>query len=50
MGKMKVEVMSLYSQVSDLQKYVKFMPPEMKQQYEEARQKSLRILCGDYEQ
>ena len=49
MGKMKAEVMNLYSQVSDLQKYVKYMPPERKQQYEEARQKSLRILCGDYE-
>jgi len=49
MSKMKAEVMSLYSQVSDLQKYVKFMPPEMKQQYEEARQKSLRMLRGDYE-
>ena len=49
MGKMKTEVMNLYSHASDLQKYVKFMLPEMKQQYEEARQKSLRMLRGDYE-
>ena len=49
MGKMKVEVMSLYSQVSDLQKYVKYMPPEVKQQYMDAREKAMRMLRSDYE-
>jgi len=49
MGKMKVEVMSLYSQVSDLQKYVKFMPPEVKQQYKDVREKAMRMIHGDFE-
>jgi len=46
---MKVEVMSLYSQVSDLQKYVKFMPPEVKQQYKDVREKAMRMIHGDFE-
>ena len=49
MDKMKVEVMSLYSQVSDLQKYVKYMPPEVKQQYKEARENAMRMLRGEYD-
>lgn len=49
MSKMKAEVMSLYSQVSDLQKYVKYMPPEVKQQYKDARENAMRMLRGDYE-
>ena len=48
-GKMKTEVMNLYSQVSDLQRYVKYMPPEVKQQYKEARENAMRMLHGEFD-